>query len=187
MRTWYLFVMGIIFSGIFSIVSATTLDGATLAKKKCAVCHGSTGNSTYKEVPSIASLSKFYFVERIKAYREGENPSRKFKPDEFNETDMKAVLKGVSDQEIKALADYFGSQYFEPRKQAFDAKLAKKGKLLYRRHCKKCHSDNGSNPKDDAGILAGQSTTYLKTQLHYFKEGTRIQDDKMAQAFQKLK
>jgi len=184
-----LFGTGIIFSGIFSVVSAApmTIDGATLAKEKCAVCHGSTGNSTYDEVPSIASLSKFYFVERIKAFRSGDNPSRKFKPEGFYETNMRAILKDMSDREIEALADYFGSQYFEPRKQDFDAELAKKGKLIYRRYCKKCHSNNGSNPRDDAGILAGQSTVYLKKQLIYFKEGTRIQDDKMALAFKKLK
>jgi cytochrome c-type protein NapC len=162
-------------------------DGPTLAKEECEVCHGSTGNSEYEQVPNIAGLSHFYFVETMKSYRKGDRPSEKFKPEGHDETDMKTVLAGISDQEVEALAEYFEGQDFEPREQDFDSKLAKKGKLPYRKHCKKCHSENGSEPSDDAGILAGQSTPYLKAQLNYFIEGTRTQDDKMALAMKKLK
>ena len=162
-------------------------DTATLVKEECEVCHGNTGNSEYEEVPNIAGFSNFYFVETMKSYRTGDRPSEKFKPEGHDETDMKTVLERISDQEVEALADYFGGQEFEARAQEFDSKLARKGKLVYRKYCKKCHSENGSEPSDDAGILAGQSTAYLKSQLNYFLEGTRTQDDKMAQAMKKLK
>ncbi len=162
-------------------------DGATLAKEKCEYCHGSNGNSEYDEVPNIAGFSAFYFIDTIKSYKTGARPSEKFKAEGHDETDMKAVTETLSDAELTALADYFAAQDFEAREQEFDSKLARKGKLVYRKYCKKCHTDNGREPSDDAGILAGQSTPYLKTQLEYFKEGDREQVDKMAIAFKKLK
>ncbi len=162
------------------------LDGATLAKEKCEVCHGSNGNSDYEEVPNIAGFSAFYFKETIKSYQTGARPSEKFQAEGHDETDMKTVSENLSEAELSALADYFAAQYFEPREQEFDSGLARKGKLLYRKHCKKCHTENGSLADDDAGILAGQSTPYLKTQLEYFKAGEREQVDKMAIEFDKL-
>jgi len=162
-------------------------DGAKLAKEKCEACHGSNGNSKYDKVPNIAGFSAFYFIDTIKAYKTGARPSEKFKADGHDETDMKAVTENISDEELTALADYFAGQDFEPREQDFDSALARKGKVVYSKYCKKCHTDNGMEPEDDAGILAGQSTTYLKTQLEYFKEGKREQVDKMAISLKKLK
>ena len=74
-----------------------------------------------------------------------------------------------------------------PREQEFNSKLAKKGKKIYRKRCKKCHADNGNDPDDDAGILAGQWMPYLQTQLEAFKNGTRTtQPQKMQKQIDKL-
>jgi cytochrome c-type protein NapC len=167
-------------------VSTENLDGAALAKEKCEHCHGSDGNSDYEPVPSIAGLSNFYFIETMKSYQTGARPSEKFQAEGHDETDMKTITDNLSEAQLKALADYFSAQYFEPRQQDFDSTLARKGKLVYRKYCKKCHTDNGGEPDDDAGILAGQSMSYLRTQLEHFKNGERKQVDKMEIAINKL-
>ncbi len=162
-------------------------DGATLADKMCAVCHGKDGNSHYDEVPSIAGYSTFYFTEAMKDYKTGDRPSEMFQAQGYNPTNMKAITEKLSDDQLAKLADHFAAQEFKKRPQYFDAKLAKKGKRLYKRYCEKCHSENGTEPSDDAGILGGQSMSYLQEQLKYFKEGKRTQDKKMAIALKKLK
>jgi cytochrome c-type protein NapC len=163
------------------------VDGAMLAKEKCESCHGPEGNSEYDEVPNIAGLSTFYFIDTIKGYKTGARPSENFKADGHDETDMKTVTENLSEAQLTALADYFAEKDFESREQDFDSALAKKGSLVYKKYCKKCHTDNGMEPDDDAGFLGGQSTAYLKNQLEYFQNGEREQADKMKIAMDKLK
>ncbi len=162
-------------------------NGADLAADKCEHCHGKTGNATDENEPNIAGFSTVYFVDPMKAYKTGDRPSEKFTAEGHDETDMKAVTEALSDAELAALADYFAAQEFEARQQDFNRKLAKKGKKVYKRRCKKCHTNYGAEPDDDAGILAGQATGYLKNQLGYFKEGVREQPKKMKKQFKKLK
>lgn len=168
-------------------VAIAAPNGAELAKDKCQVCHGANGNSDYEEVPNIASLSPTYFKQTMNAYKSGERPSEKFTAKGQDETNMKAITADLSEDQVAALADFYGDQYFEAREQDFKKKLARKGKTLYRRHCKKCHSANGSEPEDDAGILAGQSKSYLRTQLNYFINKERWQDKGMEEEFDKMR
>jgi cytochrome subunit of sulfide dehydrogenase len=172
-------------------VAVAAPDGAALAKEKCESCHGSDGNSKYDELPNIAGLSEYYLTETMKAYAkekdDGGRPSDSFKAEGQEETNMKAVVQALSEDQIKALAKYFSEQEFEAREQEFDADLAKAGKKVYKKRCKKCHTDKGREAEDDAGILAGQSMTYMRNQLKYFEDGSRWMDDKMAKQFKKLK
>ncbi len=43
---------------ILAIPTFAQADGATLARNKCEHCHGAEGNSTRREIPSIAGLSE---------------------------------------------------------------------------------------------------------------------------------
>ena len=52
--------------------------------------------------------------------------------------------------------------------------------------CERCHSSGGSDPQDDAAMLAGQWTPYLKRQLEHFKIGRRTIPRKMKNAVDKL-
>ena len=165
---------------------ALNCTATPLATDKCAYCHGDTGNSDYDHVPNIAGFSTFYFTDAINSYGLGDRPSEDFKADGHEETNMKAVVASLTDKEIAELAKYYASQEFTARDQKVNAKLAKRGKRPYRK-CRKCHTANGSDPDDDAGILAGQSMSYLKAQIQYFKDGTRTQPKKMAKAFKKLR
>lgn len=162
------------------------VDAAALANDKCAYCHGDTGNSEHDKVPNIAGFSTVYFIDAMTAYGVGDRPSEKFTAEGHDETNMKDITAGLSEAEVSALATYYAGQEFSARTQTVDAALVKQGKKPYRK-CKKCHTANGSDADDDAGILAGQSMSYLKSQIQYFKDGTRTQPKKMKKAFRKLK
>ena len=151
-------------------------DAAKLAKDKCDSCHGEKGNSDKDRVPSIASYSTTFFTDTMTAYREGSRKGSQFeelKLDvEIDEADMNAVVEKLSEEEITALGKYFAAQKFIPRQQEVDPKLVKKGEKLYKK-CKKCHADNGSDPDDDAGILAGQWKPYMKFRIEQIAKDTR--------------
>jgi sulfide dehydrogenase cytochrome subunit len=57
--------------------------------------------------------------------------------------------------------------------------LAKKGKAVHEENCEKCHANDGTDVKDDAGMLAGQWTPYLRLTMQEFKGGKRKMEQKM--------
>jgi len=65
----------------------------------CAACHGSEGNSI-KITPTLAGLNKSYFISQMHAFKSGQQPS----------TVMHRHAKGLTDEEIVLLADYFSAQ-----------------------------------------------------------------------------
>ncbi|WP_442584326.1 c-type cytochrome [Methylophilus sp.] len=70
---------------------------ATLAAS-CAACHGPIGNSL-GGTPTLAALNKTYFIQRMQGFKSGSLPS----------TVMHHHAKGLTDDEITALAGYFAA------------------------------------------------------------------------------
>ncbi len=67
----------------------------------CANCHGSDGRAVKgSTVPSIAGLPRDYMIAQMKAFKEGTRPA----------TVMHQINKGLTDQQIASLADYFAAQ-----------------------------------------------------------------------------
>lgn len=166
--------------GITSNVSAVDIDKLV---KDCADCHEKDGNSTDGDTPSIAGISKQFFMDSMEAYKSDARPAMKLKD---KKEDMKDVVKKLSDEEIKALADYFAKQKYKPRKQEFNAEFAVQGKKLHLKYCDKCHSSGGSSSEDDAGILAGQPIGYLKYSMESYASGKRKMGKKMAKKFENM-
>lgn len=77
-----------------NISHATT----TLAAS-CAACHGPQGNSL-GGIPALAALNKEYFIQRMQGFKNGSTAS----------TVMHHHAKGLKDEEITALANYFAFQ-----------------------------------------------------------------------------
>ncbi len=161
--------------------------GASELTDKCDKCHGKNGNSSDEKVPSIAGFSAATIEDILKQYKEGERPADKYKPKDGEETDMQAIAKKLSDAQIKEVAEFYAKQRFVPHKQPFDAKLAEKGAKVHKKKCEKCHSDGGSNPEDDAAILAGQWRAYLERQFDLISKREREVPKKMWKKFKKLK
>ena len=133
----------------------------------CAACHGTSGSSV-GITPSLAGISKEYFIETMQAFKDG---SRKA-------TVMDRIAKGYTDVHLKTMADYFSVQPLKPMKQTVAQAKASTGKQLHRQYCEKCHEDGGRK-SDDGGILAGQSMLYLTYSMQDFKAGDREAPKKM--------
>ncbi len=144
----------------------------------CAGCHGTNGNSNGPATPSLAGASKDYIIDAMNAYASGDRAS----------TVMGRIAKGYNEEEIEALADFFSAQKFAPAQgQKFDAELAKKGKKLHKKYCENCHEDGGTSSDDDAGILAGQWSPYLKYMLADMQSGNSPIPKKMKKKMKKMK
>jgi sulfide dehydrogenase cytochrome subunit len=161
-------------------------DGGKLAQEKCEQCHGKNGNSDKEDVPSIAGFSDVVLIDSMEMYRDGERTGAKYKIEGEPETDMNEIAKKLNDEDIQALGVFYSEQDFLPRAQKFDARLAEKGAEIHEAKCENCHSGQGSNPDDDAAILAGQWTPYLRTQCSAFMSGEREAPKKMQKKLENL-
>ncbi len=66
----------------------------------CIGCHGQDGNSTSPIFPKLAGQHAQYLENALKAYRDG-----------FRRNDMMSrFAKGLTDEEIKQIAQYYASQ-----------------------------------------------------------------------------
>jgi sulfide dehydrogenase cytochrome subunit len=167
-------------------IAIQAADGGKLAQEKCEQCHGKNGNSDKEDVPSIAGFSDVVLIDSMEKYSKGERTGAKYKIEGESETDMNEIAKKLGDEDIKALGVFYSTQKFLPRAQKFDAKLAEKGAEIHDSKCETCHADEGSNPDNDAAILAGQWTPYLRTQCSAFKSGEREAPKKMQNKMENL-
>lgn len=94
---------------IFLGLAATTLlasnafanaEQAPAKANTCVGCHGADGNSIVATFPKIAGQHAQYLEKALKDYRDG------FRKDPT----MAAFAKGLNDQEIKDLAEYYSQQ-----------------------------------------------------------------------------
>ena len=83
----------------FAAANLTPLGARALAAN-CAACHGTSGNSVGGAIPGLAGINKEYFVNQMKAFKEGKREA----------TVMQQIARGYSDAEIAAIADFFAAQ-----------------------------------------------------------------------------
>ena len=136
---------------------------AQLLADNCAGCHGPDGVSGGPAAPTIAGLSEAYFIEVMQGYRSDEIPS----------TIMGRLARGYDDTEIEKMAVYFAALPYVSVEQAFDTELAKKGAHLHETYCDTCHSAEGTEAEDDAGMLGGQWKPFLHWTLEDYLAGDR--------------
>jgi sulfide dehydrogenase cytochrome subunit len=164
-------------------------DVASLAED-CDDCHGQDGVSEWSDVPTIAGISAyahsdalFIFLDRARPcvsseYRRGDT-SRE-------ETDMCETVDDLTEDEIEEIGEYYAAKPFVPAKQEFDAAKAAAGQKIHDKECEKCHIDGGTNPEEDASILAGQWTEYLQQSFDAYMSGDRDQPKKMKEKMEPL-
>lgn len=142
----------------------------------CDHCHGEKGISTKQDVPSIAGISSTVQVASLKAFKSRARPCTSISSPPG---DMCTVAAKLSDSDISSLADYYSKLPHASTKQPIDAAKAASGKAIAARNCEGCHSKGGSDPSDDAGILAGQPVGWLKSAITAYKAGKIPQQEKM--------
>ncbi len=156
----------------------------------CNGCHGDQGVSRWNDVPTIAGIDAFVHSEALFIYRDEGRPCAKSKYRQGDTartpTTMCAIAMDLDDDTIEAIAEHYAALPFVPAKQPFDAALAAKGKSIHERDCGRCHTKGGSDPKDSAGILAGQWMGYLESTFAEYAAGERDQSAAMKQKMDPL-
>jgi sulfide dehydrogenase cytochrome subunit len=157
-----------------SSAAAVDLDPLTA---QCDGCHGPEGVSTDSDVPIIAGQAPAFITRTLNtfqvwgrpciksAYRHGDTSRPK--------TDMCQVAEGLTGEEIRALADYYGGKTFEPAPQEFDETRAAAGAVLHQAHCETCHEQGGALA-GTAPRLAGQWMPYLRSALKFVPTGEHL-------------
>jgi len=157
---------------------------------ECNDCHGPAGVSENTDVPTIAGIPEFVHSDALYIYRDEERPcaSSAFRHGDTSrpEKTMCQVVADFDDDTIDAIAAHYAELPFVAAKQEFDAGLAATGKAIHEEHCDKCHSDGGSNPDDEASILAGQWAGYLKSTFAEYAADERDQPSSMRDRMEAL-
>lgn len=87
--------------GLMLSTQAALADGDAAAGKEkapaCAACHGANGISTSDQFPILAGQYKDYIIQALHEYKDGQR----------NNPIMKGMASGLSDDDIRNLAEYF--------------------------------------------------------------------------------
>ena len=173
--------------GLFASAAMADLDAVV---ENCNGCHGDDGVSQWTDVPTIAGVPEFVHADALYIFRDEARPctETKYKQGDTSRpaTTMCAVVADMSDDMIDEVAAYYAEKTFVPAKQDFDAALAEAGKAIHESECDRCHSEGGSNPEDEAGILAGQWMGYLEDTFAEYMAGEREQPQKMEEKLSAL-
>lgn len=142
----------------------------------CASCHGEKGAGDGSGAfPRLTGQLPFYLYQQLRAFADGTRPGQIMGP----------IAKGLSDQDMRAVAGYFSEQQAPYFPQPFlgqkvleaGGKLAAIGKSDQNvPACATCHGEAGKGSGQLFPVLGGQYQSYLIEQLRNFKSGVRHND-----------
>ncbi|MBL8472348.1 MAG: cytochrome c4 [Rhodocyclaceae bacterium] len=150
-----------------------------LVDQMCGACHGPDGNSPVPVNPKLAGQFPEYIYKQLSNFK-----SKDGKPAERANPIMGGMAAGLSDQDMKNLAAYFGGQTLKPEQAKGDKESIDLGQKLWRggdasRHlpaCAGCHGPAGAGIPAQFPRLAGQYADYTEAQLKAFRNGDRAND-----------
>lgn len=94
--------------------------------RACALCHYPNGKGRAENAP-IAGYPAAYFIQQMNDFRSGNRKSAE--PRKANTNAMIAIAKAMTDDEIKATADYFGSMPWTPWIKVVEASTVPKTRI----------------------------------------------------------
>jgi cytochrome c553 len=158
------------FAGRWAWLIALFISAAAAQERVqlCAACHGTDGNSSNPEVPSIAGQPQLFIENQLILFRE-----------ELRKSDqMAAVVKGLKDAEIVRLAEHFSKLAAKAMETgAADAALLKRGEARAKElRCGICHLADFSGQKQ-MPRLAGQREQYLANEMRAYRDNKRSGGD----------
>jgi cytochrome c553 len=138
----------------------------------CAACHGADGNSAIPGTPSIAAQPRIFLENYLVMTREG-----------VRGTDvMQALLKGVPDREIVALAVYFSQLKSKTLEGKTNPSLFKRGQeIAAKNRCASCH-EASYRGREQMPRLAGQREEFLAAVMLQYRQNRRPGGDTMMAA-----
>jgi len=153
----------------------SVMSARTLVSNACSKCHGVSGNGiTISPLfPILAAQQATYIETQLKKLRQRE------RSDAHARAFMWGISRGLTDEQIEGVAQYFSSQPAAPSPQPRDASLIEKGRQIYESplqlengavNCSNCHGLHGEGKgKQAIPRLAGQHPDYLNLQVHYYR------------------
>lgn len=126
----------------------------------CVACHGPQGNSQIPQMPSLAGQPTVFIENQLVLIREGVR----------DVPQMKGLLDGVEDREIREIAAYFAAQPPAPPSRAADPAIAARGRALSARLlCASCHEADYRG-RQQIPRLAGQQEAFLLQSMKEFRD-----------------
>jgi cytochrome c553 len=158
----------------------STMDAEALVSGACSKCHGVNGVSISPLFPILAAQPAGYIEAELKLFRvraRGDPRARAF---------MWGIARGLTDQQIKGVAQYFSNQPPVKGHGSSNPALAAKGKVMYENGaperdieaCTVCHGHSGEGVNAQPR-LAGQHRDYVTTAMLQYR--AELREDKVMQ------
>jgi cytochrome c553 len=94
--------------------------------RACALCHYPNGKGRAENAP-IAGYPAAYFIQQMKDFKNGDRKSAE--PRKANTNAMIAIAKAMTEEEIKAAAEYFSSMPWTPWIKVVETEMAPKTRI----------------------------------------------------------
>ena len=186
MRRQFLYI----FSTLILSIPAFAMADTAAIMEGCDGCHGDDGVSQWSDMPTIAGLAGFYHADALYAYQDEARPCAEsdYRQGDTSRaaTTMCAVAAELSEDDLDAIAEAYAAFPYVTATQEFEASLVEAGKALHDEACDRCHSEGGTNPEDEAGMLGGQQMGYMRDTFAQFADGSREQPKKMKEKMDSL-
>jgi cytochrome c553 len=164
-ETWQRLKRGLLVAAaLVCVATAATAQAIAERLEPCLACHGEGGTSSTPDVPSLGAQPAYFVLIQLFMFRERLRP---IEP-------MSSMLKGVSDNELRAMADAI-AKLPPPRADtsAADAiRGARAQEAVAQHRCNFCHSGDYSG-QENVPRIAGQREDYLLKALRGYKDNTR--------------
>ena len=145
-----------------------------LGNSACSKCHGEYGVSISPLFPILAAQLPGYIEAELKLF------SLRARSDPRGRAFMWGIARGLTDEQIKGVAQYFSSQPPVKGGGSIDPALAGRGKTMYENGaperdieaCTVCHGHSGEGVNTQPR-LAGQHRDYVSTEMLQYRSGIR--------------
>jgi cytochrome c553 len=151
---------------LWPVAASAQTPAAPPKAAACVACHGANGNATLPLNPILAGQTSRYLYLQMRDFQEGRR----------SDPQMSPMVKDLSRDEMRALADYFAAQKPAPQSFKVDAQKAKLGRAKSEETlCTMCHL-GGFAGQNEIPRVAGQNYDYVVKQLRDFKDKRRTND-----------
>jgi len=153
------------------------MQGNTKGATECLACHGAKGEGQEEPgYPRLAGLKQDYMEKQLHDFASGKRLN----------SIMGIISKGLSDKEIRAVANYYARLPLPAKTDSSiaDPSVLEEGKRLAQygypspnvQACFQCHGVHASSRSNRGPELAGQYAQYIEEQLHAWNQGYRHND-----------
>lgn len=160
--------------GLLLLVVTFHLRAETVTgSETCVACHGNQGQGNAAlGAPRLAGQQPDYLLRQLQAFKLGQ---RGYDPADGHGAQMRAVVAGLDDAELKSLAQHFSQQPPPAPSAAASRSVADaRGESLYQGTCAACHGPRAEGfahlKTPNLRILDGG---YLDRQLAHYTQGVR--------------